>query len=88
MTERNLNYTYMTNLWGNINYKQINNFDEWYMYDLEKGYNSCSYLARIAEISDEMSEEEVLLETERAIDEILKYDFMKVRKKIYSDEEK
>ena len=30
MAERNLNYTYMTNLWGNINYKQINNFDEWY----------------------------------------------------------
>ena len=79
-------------------YNPFKNFDEWYMYDLEKGYNSCSYLARIAEISDEMSEEEVLLETEteieekkdieRAIDEIIKYDFMKVRKKIYSDEEK
>ena len=69
-------------------YNPFKNFDEWYMYDLEKGYNSCGYLARIAEISDEMSEEEVLLETERAINEIIKYDFMKVRKKIYSDEEK
>ena len=35
-----------------------------------------------------MGEEEALLETERAIDEILKYDFMKIRKKVYSDEEK
>ena len=31
MEERNIQYTYMTNLWGNINYKQLNNFDEWYM---------------------------------------------------------
>ena len=35
---RNLNYTYMTNLWGNINYKQINNFDEWFMGDFGTAY--------------------------------------------------
>ena len=69
-------------------YDPFQNFDEWFMYDTEKGYNSCGYLARIAKISDEMGEEEALLETERAIDEILKYDFMKIRNKVYSDEEK
>ena len=69
-------------------YDPFRNFDEWLMYDTEKGYNSCGYLARIAKLSDEMGEEETLLETERAIDEILKYDFMKIRKKVYSDEEK
>ena len=63
-------------------------FTSWFLFDVGKGYNSCSYLARIAKISDEMGEEEALLETERAIDEILKYDFMKIRKKVYSDEEK
>ena len=63
-------------------YNPFKNFDEWYMYDLEKGYNSCGYLARIAEISDEMSEEEVLLETERAIDEIIQYDFLNIYKKV------
>ena len=69
-------------------YDPFKNFDERFMYDTEKGYNSCGYLARIAKLSDEMGEEEALLETERAIDEILKYDFMKIRKKVYSDEEK
>ena len=69
-------------------YDPFKNFYEWFMYDTEKGYNSCGYLARIAKLSDEMGEEETLLETERAIDEILKYDFMKIRKKVYSDEEK
>ena len=38
MEKRNLNYSYMTNLWGNINYKQINNFDEWYMGDFGNAY--------------------------------------------------
>ena len=69
-------------------YDPFKNFDEWFMYDTEKGYNSCGYLARIVKLSDEMGEEEALLETERAIDEILEYDFMKIRKKVYSDEEK
>ena len=38
MEERNIQYTYMTNLWGNINYKQLNNFDEWYMGDFGAAY--------------------------------------------------
>ena len=38
MADRNINYTYMTNLWGNINYKQINNFNEWYMGDFGSAY--------------------------------------------------
>ena len=35
---RNINYTYMTNLWGNINYKQVTNFDEWFMGDFNTSY--------------------------------------------------
>lgn len=35
---RNLNYTYMTNQWGNINYKQVTNFDEWFMGDFGSAY--------------------------------------------------
>ena len=33
-------------------YNPFKNFDEWFMYDTEKGYNSCGYLARIAKLSD------------------------------------
>lgn len=57
-------------------------FDSWYMFDVDKGYNSCAYLDRIARTSDQLSEEENDQEIERAIDEIIKYDFMNVYKKV------
>lgn len=61
------------------------NFSEWFLFDVENGYNSCSYLARIAQLSDEMSEKEKNIEIERAIDEIIKYDFLNIRKKVYKN---
>ena len=57
-------------------------FDDWFLFDTEKGYNSCSRLDRITRITDEMSEAEVNGEVERAIDEIIKYDFMNIYKKV------
>ena len=57
-------------------------FTSWFLFDVEKGYNTCSRLARIAKISDELSEKEVDEEIERAIDEIIKYDFMNIYKKV------
>lgn len=56
-------------------------FDSWFLFDTEKGYNSCAYLGRIAKTSDQMSDEENDREVERAIDEIVKYDFMNIYKK-------
>ena len=47
-------------------------WDEWYAFDLAKGYNSCSYLARIAVTSDELSEDEERRAIEGAIDEIVR----------------
>lgn len=60
-------------------------FDEWFLFDNEKGYNSCGRLMRISKVSDEMSEEEKLAETERAIDEIIKHDFLDVFTKVVKD---
>ena len=57
-------------------------FTSWFLFDVEKGYNSCSRLMRIANITDDMSQEEADIEIERAIDEIIKYDFMNVYKKV------
>ena len=53
-------------------------FTSWFLFDTEKGYNSCSYLARIARTSDQFTEEENDKEVERAIDEIIKYDFRNI----------
>lgn len=57
-------------------------FTSWFMFDVEKGYNSCSYLDRIANTTDDMSDDEIEQEIERAIDEIIKYDFMCIYKKV------
>lgn len=57
-------------------------FTDWFMFDVEKGYNTCSYLARIAKLTDDMSDQEVNDEIERAIDEIIQYDFMNIYKKV------
>lgn len=60
-------------------------FDSWIQFDLDKGYNSCAYLSRIAFTSDQLSESENDKEIERAIDEIILYDFMNIYKKIVRD---
>ena len=66
-------------------YSPFEQFKEWYMYDVEKGYNTCSQLARIARISDDMTQDEVDFENERAMNEIIKYDFMNIYKKVYNN---
>jgi len=69
-------------------YDPFEQFDSWYMFDLTKGYNSCSYLARIARTADQLSDEENALEIERAIDEIIELDFMDRYRKVCIDETK
>ena len=63
-------------------YDPFEQFSDWFRFDMEKGYCSCSYLARIAKTSDQLTEDENEKEIERAIDEIIKYDFMKIYKKV------
>lgn len=53
----------------------FDDFTSWYMYDCEKGHNTCSRLARIANIESEMSQKEVYAEMDRVMDLIMKYDF-------------
>lgn len=65
-------------------YDPFEQFTEWWLFDCEKGYNTCAYLNRIARLSDRFSEEENKREIERAIDEIIKYDFKNIYIKVYS----
>lgn len=60
----------------------IDQFDSWNMFDVDKGYNSCSLLDRIAKTSDQLSRAENNHEIERAIDEIIKYDSLNIYRKI------
>ena len=58
-------------------YDPFEQFTSWFLFDVEKGYDTCSYLGRIAKTSEQQND----LEIERAIDEIIKYDFRNIYKK-------
>jgi hypothetical protein len=46
-------------------------FDEWLAYDIGNGYNTSSFLDRVAKVSHEMSEPDQALAIQNAIDEIV-----------------
>ena len=66
-------------------YNPFDDFTLWLMYDKEQGYNTCEKLARIAKLSDDMSQDEIDAETDRAMDEIIFYDFLNIYKKVWQD---
>lgn len=66
-------------------YNPFEDFSSWFMYDIEKGYYSCSKLARIANYSDDMTQREIDIETERAIDSLIANDFTNSFRKITLD---
>ena len=68
-------------------YDPFEQFSSWFLFDVEKGYNTCSYFGRITNFSDDMSTKEENEEVERAIDEIIKYDFMNIYKKVKKEVE-
>ena len=67
--------TYMLTTFDNP-YNPFVDFASWYMFDCDKGYNTSSHLARIVSIDNEMTQKEVEEERNRAIDLMLKYDFL------------
>lgn len=64
-------------------YDPFEDFTSWFLFDVEKGYNTSSYVGRIAQLQDGMTQKEINDETERAIDEIIKYDFRNIYKKVW-----
>jgi hypothetical protein len=63
-------------------YNPFEDFKNWFLFDVEHGYNSCSYLARITRTSDQFTEKENNEELEHAIDEIIAHDFMNIYIKV------
>lgn len=64
-------------------YSPFTQFEDWYNFDVQKGYNTCAYLGRVAFPSRQLSDEENLVEAERAIDQMIKYDVLGIYKKVY-----
>ena len=63
-------------------YDPFDDFKNWFLFDVQHGYNSCAYLASISQTSDQFTEKEMNEEIEKAIDEIIELDFMNVYVKV------
>lgn len=63
-------------------YDPFDDFTSWFLYDVGKGYNTCGYLDRISNVTDDMTQKEVNEEIERAIDEIIEINPLNMYKKV------
>lgn len=66
-------------------YDYFTQFEQWYNFDTSKGYNTCSYVARISNASNAMSDADYEDEVERAVDEIIRLNVTGNYKKITRD---
>ena len=57
-------------------------FDSWFGFDVEKGYYTSSKLARLTNLTEEMTEKEESDEIERAIDRLIEIDPLDIYKKV------
>lgn len=60
----------------------FDDFEQWFLFDVTKGYNTCAYLGRIARTSDALSDAENAEAVEKAIDDIIRFDAMNVYVKV------
>ena len=66
-------------------YNPFDEFEKWFMFDNDRGYNSCSYLARVARTSDALTPQENEKVLEEAIDDIIRLDCMNNYKKVFKE---
>lgn len=63
-------------------FNPLKDYDKWFGFEVEHGYNTAAYVGRVAHTSDLMSEYEEEQEIERAIDECIKLDPFGIYKKV------
>ena len=63
-------------------YNPFTQFKEWYAFDIQKGYNTCSYLARVCELSEDVCDRETRLSINDAIEEALMFNLTGNRIKV------
>ena len=69
-------------------FNPFDDFNNWFLYDTEKGYYTCNKLARLSEISDDMTSEEENVAIEDAIDRLISIDPFDIYKKVYRSDYK
>ena len=66
-------------------YDPFTQFDDWYRFDIDAGYDSCGLLDRCCKSSNDLSEIENKIEIENAINEICKYNLSGKHIKVVRD---
>lgn len=66
-------------------YDPYEQFEQWYRFDNDHGYNSSGLLMRLAETSPQFTDNENAYEIEKAIDKIVAADPRNIYKKIKMD---
>ena len=69
-------------------YNPFTHFDEWYAYDLSKGYDTCGYLARIAKTSDDLSDLDEEQAIDYATDEIINLNINGLYTRVFNEDKK
>lgn len=68
-------------------FNPFDDFTSWYMYDCEKGHNTASRIARIADLNSEMTQKEQDEAMRQAIEFIMKHDLEKKFTVIYNTDQ-
>ena len=63
-------------------FNPFTHFDEWHAYDMNMGYHTMAYLARVVVTSDELSDADQSRAIEDGIDEIVKENILGVYRKV------
>lgn len=58
-------------------------FTQWRLFDIEKGYFTCERLAKLAQFREDMSQKEIDEESDRAAELLIDLDFLNIYKKVY-----
>ena len=63
-------------------FNPFDDFVSWFLFDIEKGYYTCSKLARLSNLTDEMTDKEEIEEIERTINRLIEIDPLDIYIKI------
>lgn len=67
-------------------YNPFDDFDNWFMYDCDKGYYTCNTLARLINDKNLITEKQKDDERKRAIERLIEIDPLAIYKKIYKND--
>ena len=66
-------------------FNPFDDFINWHLFDIEKGYYTSAKLGRLTKLTDEMTEIEENEEVERAVDELIRIDPLDIYTKVVKE---